>query len=64
MSRVALILAVLGLLAFALPATSFAEEAGEADVAAPAEGGEAAEGEAAEGEEAEATEGEEAAEPK
>jgi len=59
MSRVALILAVFGLFAFAVPAISFADshEAGEADVAAPADG-DATEAEApAEGEEAEAKEG-------
>ena len=49
MSRFALLLAILGLVAFALPATSFADHhEGEADVSASAEdtGEEAAEGEA------------------
>jgi hypothetical protein len=66
MSRVALILAVLGLFAFAVPAISFADshEAGEADVAAPADGGDATEAKAPEGEEAEASEGAEEEAPK
>ena len=63
MSRFALVLAILGLVAFALPTTHVvAEEEGTADVAAPAEGGEAQEGEATEGGE-EAKEGEEEAKP-
>jgi hypothetical protein len=66
MSRVALILAVFGLFAFAVPAISFADshEAGEADVAAPADDGDATEAEASEGEEAEASEGAEEEAPK
>lgn len=56
MSRFALILAVLGLMAFALPALQSAADSheGEADVAAPAE---PEEGEAAAEGEAEAEEG-------
>ena len=65
MSRVALILAVFGILAFAVPAISFAEhhEAGEADVAAPADDGDVTEAEAP-AEEAEASEGAEEETPK
>ena len=57
MSKFALILAILGVMAFGLPASSFAgDEEAQADVAAPADTGDEAAAEDAEEAEADATE--------